>query len=415
MAIKPRICGIVAEYNPFHCGHGALIREARRAGMQAVAVVMSGNFVQRGEPALFYKWARAKAALLCGADLVLELPVPWAVAGAEAFAHGAVFLLDALGCADMLAFGSECGDAGRLRAAARAVRSPLLKPLLHKELKTGASFAQARQAAVERLADAETAGLFREPNNILGIEYCKALDALGSGIEPFTVGRIGSRHDAPETPAAGKFASSSQIRRLILNGEPFEGLIPEAAAQIARTELESGRAPATLKPVETAILAKLRCMGPEELALLPDVSEGLENRIYAAAREAVSLEDLYGRVKSKRYAHARIRRIVLSAFLGLERRQLPQTPPYLRVLGHNERGREILHAAKRTARLPIMTNASDILSLDKGARDVFELENRAADLFALCVPRVQPCGLEMTRAYWERMYLFGYSNQRDRL
>ena len=414
MVGKPLIAGIVAEFNPLHSGHASLIRKVREAGCDAVVVVMSGNFVQRGEPALFYKWPRARAALACGADLVLELPLPWAAAGAERFALGAVSILSALGCVGVLAFGSENGDAAGLQRAAKAVCSPALRPLLRKKLASGIPFAAAREDAVRELFGGETADLLQEPNNILGIEYCKALDRLGSPMRPLAFLRSGSPHDAGGAPDEGEFASSSQIRELILNGRPFSRLVPPEAGEIYRQEMDAGRAPALLKRAETAVLAKMRCMSRGDFRDLPDVSEGLENRIYESARAAVSLEDLYARIKSKRYPLARVRRIVLSAFLGLTA-DFPRLPPYLRLLGFSEKGRRILNTAKKTASLPIAANVSDILSLDKTADNVFELENRATDLYSLCTPCAEPCGLEMTCACWERKYLFGYSDKRNKL
>ncbi len=387
------VAGIVSEYNPFHLGHAAHISQTRLAGATHVVAVMSGNFVQRGEPAVLSKWARARQALENGADLVIELPLPWALSGAERFAYGSVALLDALG-ADLLSFGSECGNAAELERAARALGSPALREALRSGLKDGSTFAKARQSAIHSLCDEKTALLLREPNNILGIEYIKALHKLGSKMTPFTIQRIGAAHDAPQ--AESGIASASMIRSLIQSGGDFAAHMPKAAADILKAEISSGRAPADILRIERAILAKLRTMSREEFGSLPDVSEGLENRIYAAVRKASTLEELYDSVKTKRYTHARIRRIILSAFLGLNSSLSDGVPPYLRVIGFNSRGLEILHSAKMTTKLPIITNSSDILSLDSKARNMIELEGRSADLFALCMPHAAPCGLDMT-------------------
>lgn len=394
MAAYPLISGIVSEYNPFHLGHTALIEKTRLAGASHIVAVMSGNFVQRGEPAIMSKWSRARAALMNGVDLVIELPLPWAMSGAEHFAFGAVSLLDALGCVDSISFGSESGDAALLQNAAKAVLCPNLKAELHKQLKSGATFAKARQAAIENLFDEQTAILLQSPNNILGIEYCKALIKLKSQIMPFTIKRIGAQHDAKSKNEA--IVSSSQIRELIRAGSNAEAFMPRTAAKILAEEIACGSAPADTVKLETAILAKLRCMSREDFGSLPDVSEGLENRIYHAVREAVSLEDLYAKVKSKRYTHARIRRLIFSAFLGLRNDSFPSSPPYVRVIGFNESGKEILHIAKSTTKLPIITNSSAILSLDKSAKNVFELECKSTDIFALSLPHIRKCGLEMT-------------------
>jgi predicted nucleotidyltransferase len=387
----------VSEYNPFHFGHAALIEKTRLAGATHMIAVMSGNFVQRGEPAILSKWARTRMALQNGIDLVIELPLPWAMSGAEHFAFGAVSLLNALGCVDSISFGSECGNVKLLQNAAQAVLSPRLKQELQQYLKDGATFAKARQAAIEHLFDSETAMLLENPNNILGIEYCKALRKLNSSITPFTVKRIGAQHD--EKNVSGEpdtILSSSQIREKLRAGIDAAPFLPPAAAKILAEEIACGNAPADAAKLETAILIKLRGMSREEFGFLPDISEGLENRIYHAVREAVSLDDLYDKVKSKRYTHARIRRLIYSAFLGLQNDSIPPTPPYVRVLGFNQSGKEILHLAKSTTKLPIITNSSDILSLDKHARNMIELECNSTDVFVLSLPHVRQCGLEMT-------------------
>lgn len=405
MTKKPLISGIVAEFNPLHLGHRYLLQRAGQASPGGVAVVMSGNFVQRGEPAAFYKWPRALAAIQCGADLVLELPVSFAVAGAERFAFGAVSVLDALGCVDNLVFGSECGRVQPLQKIAAVLQGREFQDLLRHRLQPGISFAAARQAAVRELLGSPS-DLLNEPNNILGIEYCKALLRLASSMQPQTLQRIGAPHDA-QTFATHPFASASQIRGQIFRQEPFSGSVPAQAAQILQHELDAGRAPASLSAVETAVLARLRTMSREELSQLPDISEGLENRIYSSVRTVVSMEQLIAAVKSKRYSHARIRRILLSAFLGLDRQQLPDSPAYLRVLAFNETGREILRTAKRSARLPLLVNAADADALDKTGKTMFEAECRATDLYSLCTPVKGPCGLDMTCAYWERKDFFG--------
>jgi predicted nucleotidyltransferase len=387
------IAGIVSEYNPFHLGHAAHISQTRLAGATHVVAVMSGNFVQRGEPAILSKWVRAQQALENGVDLVVELPLPWALSGAEKFAYGSVALLDALG-ADLLSFGSECGNTDQLEQAAQALNSPTLREALRSGLKDGSTFAKARQSAIHGLYGEKTALLLREPNNILGIEYIKALRKLDSKMKPFTIKRIGAAHDAPQ--AEGEIASASMIRGRIRSGEDFTAHLPKTAADLVKDEISAGRAPADISRIERAILAKLRTISREEFASLPDVSEGLENRIYGAVRKASTLEELYDAVKTKRYTHARIRRIILCAFLGLNSSFSNGIPPYLRIIGFNRRGLEILHSAKMTTKLPIITNSSDILSLDSKARNMIELESRSTDLFALCMPHAAPCGLDRT-------------------
>lgn len=388
-----QIAGIICEYNPFHLGHLALIEETRRQGATHIAAVMSGNFVQRGAPALLDKRARAKQALLCGTDLVVELPLPWAMSTAETFARGGVFLLDNLG-AQTISFGSECGDAEKLIRLAELLLSPALPPLLRQELRGGCTFARARARAVEKLAGPEMAGLLQNPNNTLGVEYCKALCSLHASMHVFTMKRIGAAHDSHA--GEGATASASLIRSLAVEGGDYAQYMPLPAAEILRAELAAGRAPASLARMERAILAKLRELGPAEFFALPDISEGLENRLYAAVRKATSLEELYTLVKTKRYTLARIRRLILSAFLGVTDATAKGLPPYLHILGMNRRGTEILHVSKMTTKRPIVANSSDTLSLDNNAKNVIELESKSTDIYSLFLPNPGPCGREWT-------------------
>ena len=389
-----RIVGIIAEYNPFHLGHSALIQKVRSEGATYIVAVMSGNFVQRGEPAVLSKWARARQALSCGVDLVMELPLPWAMAGAEKFALGGVSLLKELG-ADTIAFGSECGNIQPLEIAANLLLSTEFKTVLQKHLNSGITFAAARQKSLQELAGNTVSELLRSPNNTLGIEYLKAIQSLGADLAPYTMKRTGPAHDSGDICSG--IASASHIRSLLADSRTdWDAFLPDASAAVLRSELEAGRAPADFRYLERAVLAKLRGMDAESIARLPDVSEGLENRILAAVRTAGTLEDLYAAVKSKRYTHARIRRIVLSAFLGLESGLSAGLPPYLRILGFTQNGRELLPMIKMTTKLPIITNSSDIFSLDSTAANVFELERKASDLYALSLPRVAPMGRELT-------------------
>lgn len=385
--------GIICEYNPFHFGHGYLIRQLREHGATHIVAVMSGNFVQRGEAAILSKHARTLQALLCGADLVVELPLPWAVSGAERFALGGVSLLDAIG-ADFIGFGSECGNVERLKEASLALSSPLLRESMRGMLEKGSTFAAARQSAVGQLYGKETAELLRDPNNILGIEYLKAIDRIGSGITPLTVRRHGSAHDAKS--CCGPYASSGQIRELLQKGLDVSALMPPAAFSVLQEEMRAGKAPASLFRAERAVLAQLRRMTRSDFAALPDLSEGLENRIFSAARQATGLEELYSLAKTKRYPLARIRRTVLSAFLGLQAGHCHGFPPYIRVLGIGERGPEILQRAKAAAKLPIVSRPAGLSALGDSARALADLESRAADLYALCLPKTAPCGLDRT-------------------
>ena len=372
--------GIVAEYNPFHRGHAWHIAETRRrlGGEAPVVCVMSGHWVQRGECALADKWLRAALALDRGADLVVELPTPWAMASAESFARGAVSLLAATGVVDVLSFGSETGELAPLEEAAAALDAPDYPERLRAALGRGLSFPAARQ-------EAAGAACLSAPNNNLGVEYLRSLRALGSTIRPLTVPRQGAGHDGP---AAGGFASASELRRLLRAGRG-----EEAAPYL--TAPWSGEL-ADMQHIERAVLARLRTMGEGDWAALPDGggAEGLPSRLAKAAREAVSLEDFYTRAKTRRYTHARLRRLALAAFLGLRAAERPAAPPYVRVLGLGGRGRVLLRRMKDTCPLPVIVKPAQARELDGPARTLFESEARYTDLYGLCFPAPRPCGAE---------------------
>ena len=372
--------GIVAEYNPFHRGHAWHIAETRRrlGGEAPVVCVMSGHWVQRGECALADKWLRAALALDRGADLVVELPTPWAMASAESFARGAVSLLAATGVVDVLSFGSETGELAPLEAAAAALDAPDYPERLRAALGRGLSFPAARQ-------EAAGAACLSAPNNNLGVEYLRSLRALGSTIRPLTVPRQGAGHDGP---AAGGFASASELRRLLRAGRGAE-----AAPYL--TAPWSGEL-ADMQHIERAVLARLRTMGEGDWAALPDGggAEGLPSRLAKAAREAVSLEDFYTRAKTRRYPHARLRRLALAAFLDLRAAERPAAPPYVRVLGLGGRGRALLRKMKDTCPLPVIVKPAQARELDGPARTIFQAEARYTDLYGLCFPAPRPCGAE---------------------
>lgn len=372
--------GIVAEYNPFHRGHAWHIAETRRrlGGDAPVVCVMSGHWVQRGECALADKWLRAALALDRGADLVVELPTPWAMASAESFARGAVSLLAATGVVNVLSFGSETGELAPLEEAAAALDAPDYPERLRAALGRGLSFPAARQ-------EAAGAACLSAPNNNLGVEYLRSLRALGSTIRPLTVPRQGAGHDGP---AAGGFASASELRRLLRAGRG-----EEAAPYL--TAPWSGEL-ADMQHIERAVLARLRTMGEGDWAALPDGggAEGLPSRLAKAAREAVSLEDFYTRAKTRRYPHARLRRLALAAFLGLRAAERPAAPPYVRVLGLGGQGRVLLRRMKDTCPLPVIVKPAQARELDGPARTLFESEARYTDLYGLCFPAPRPCGAE---------------------
>lgn len=382
---------ITAEYNPFHKGHRWQLEQVRAAGASHVAVVMSPDFTQRGTPAIFPKRLRAQAALENGADLVLELPVCYALAGAQRFAFGAVQLAAAMGCVDLLAFGAEDADLVQLRQACTALQQEEVNQTIRQLLQSGITFAKARERAVAAVYGEKTALLLQKPNNILAIEYLCQLEKLPDAhIQPLALGRIGNTHDGEPV---GEFASASFLRGLILEGrwEQAQRYLPQNVWQLYRQAQQEGQI-ADLQLGERAVLSALRRMEKNEMTQLADLSEGLENRLYRASREACSLEQLYAAVKSKRYPLARVRRLVMNAFLQLPAQMQTLPPPYLRVLGMNERGKQIVSAMKQTASLPVSTSLMKLARSTEAARQWAQVEAAACDQYSIFCRQVQASG-----------------------
>ena len=377
-----RVVGIVTEFNPFHNGHALLLERAREAMGEDTAVVccMSGDFVQRGEAAVWSKFARAEAAARCGADLVFELPLPWALSSAEGFARGGVGLLASLGVVDCLCFGSECGETEPLERAAEALLSPALAAELRRELESGIPFAAARQRALAAVTDEETARLVETPNNILAIEYIRAIYELGLDLGFMTVRREGAEHDGQ---GEGSIRSASELRSRITTGKSCSGFMPDAALAVFDREAERGRGPVLMETLEPMLLARLRMLPDEEFGRLPDASEGLGNRLRAAVRDEPTLNGVLAAAKSKRYALSRIRRMTMCACLGVREGMAEGVPPYARLLAASERGRELLRRAQDKSRIPIITKAAAARQLPRDTLSVFELGSGARDLYVL--------------------------------
>lgn len=376
--------GIVAEYNPFHSGHVWHITQTRRLLPEetAVVAVMSGNWVQRGECAITDKWTRAKMALAGGVDLVLELPTVWAAASTESFARGAMAVLEATGVVDILSFGSECGQIAPLKELASCLNSPEFSHTLRQELGPKKSFAQCRRQAAERLLGPGIAALLDTPNNNLGVEY---LRFLPPGMEAVTVPRRGAAHDGG---IAGEFASASLLRRWIRAGDmtsvsPFLPMPWKGES-------------ADMKYLERPLIARLRSITLAETESLPDSGDGLAARLLYAARQTAELEELYTLTKTRVYAHSRVRRLALYALLGLRKEDIPSTPPYIRILGFNRRGQTLLKEMNQKSSLPFFVKPAHVRRCSKESQQLFALEERFSDLFALCFPTPCPCGLEWT-------------------
>lgn len=376
--------GIITEYNPLHYGHAYLMEQLRkRLGADtAVVCAMSGNFVQRGDFALIGKHHRAAAAVACGADLVLELPVPWATSSAERFAQGGVATLVATGLLTHLGFGSECGDVDALQTVAKTLGHDQYPIRLKEALLTGISFPKAREQALAQLLG-DQANLLSTPNNALAVSYCQALQTMAPQVQVVTIPRVGASHDGD---AVGNIASASGVRQLVQAGEDVSRFLPAPMAKALEQEMAAGRAPVFASHSQRAILAKLRTMTLEDYRLLDEGNEGLYNRFYKESRTATSLDGLLMAVKTKRYPYARLRRMALWGYLGLSPQTVPDTVPYVRVLAANERGRDLLGQMRTTATVPVLTKPADVAKLSPQAQRLFEMEVRATDLYTLSYP-----------------------------
>ncbi|MGI6085656.1 MAG: nucleotidyltransferase [Acetivibrionales bacterium] len=409
------VVGIIAEYNPLHLGHVHHLETARAiTGAHGLICVLSSNFVQRGEPALVSKWARAQMALSSGADLVIELPSAFSCASAEYFSAGAVSVLHNTGIVDYLCFGSEEGNIGVLETAAEqfAFESEPFKENLKEGLNGGLSYAVARQKALESVlsdlkrnndsCDYENkadsiVNAISKPNNILGIEYIKALIRMNSPIKPVTIKRIGQGYNSMKHTSS--YASATAIRshiqelsagNLLCDTDAFlhNNLSPECLKTLLG-EFNSGRGPVFPQAFENILLYAFRTKSVSEIRSLPYMEEGLENRLKQAAQKSASYDELVRRVVTKRYPASRIRRILFSMLTGMTGEFLEELKnngyaQYIKILGFNETGRALLADIKKKARLPIITKPASYGELDsRPAEKLFEYETKATDVYAL--------------------------------
>lgn len=368
--------GIVAEYNPFHGGHQYQIRKIREScgADTPVVAVMSGDFVQRGEAASYDKFTRAEAAVRGGVSLVIELPLPWSLSSAEGFARGGVGLLGATGVVGALSFGSESGDLSAIEKTAAVLDTPEYNETLKAMLTGGTPFAAARAGAARALLG-NTAAVLNTPNDLLAVEYLRAAAKLGHTFKYIPIRREGSVHDG-----AG---SASELRALLREGESLAGRIPGEAWDVFRCADEAGRGFVSPESLRTAILSRLRERTPEDFAAVPDAAEGLHFRLYEAARRGVSPEEIADLARSKRYAHARLRRMVMCAALGVRAGDADGIPPYIRVLAFDARGAALLREMKTSAALPVVVKSARVKDENESIQRLFDLGSRAHDLYVL--------------------------------
>ena len=377
-----KIAGIICEYNPLHLGHRKQIDLLKAQGY-AVVCLMSGNFVQRGEPAIFDKTVRAKAAVDVGADLVLELPIPYALSSAEGFAAGGVQILSKL-CHE-LCFGAENAEPEPLMALARGLLSPEFSQKLRPHLDAGLSFPTARSKALAEMG--LPASLLDTPNNILAVEYCKAILSQNSPMAVLPIVRDGSYHD--EEPDAEN-PSATALRNLLKKQQAWQCFVPEAAiACFENAPIHS------LHTAETAILYRLRTMTEEEFDALPYGSEGLWRKLMHACRTCSTLDEIIAATKSKRYTRTRIDRMILCAFLELTAGDLKSPVPYCRVLAFNDTGRIILNNAKE---------AGFFVNIGENTRHPYQdMERRATSLYGLFAATPEaPNAEEKYRIYYKK-------------
>ena len=379
-----KITGIICEYNPLHLGHKKQLDAIRSSDPTGgIVCLMSGNYVQRGAPAVFDKMLRAQAAVLSGADLVLELPVTYTLSSAEGFASGGVEILSQF--CDELCFGAENADSALLMNLAKALLSEEFSTELKVQLEKGLSFPSARQAALESIGF--NASALSLPNNILAVEYCKAILTQNSQLKPNVILRQGGYHDTlPDT----ENPSATSLRTMIERGNDWTAFVPpQALPCFANAAIH------TISQGERAILAKLRTMSDAEFETLPYGSEGLWRKLMHVSRQATTHADIIAATKSKRYTRTRIDRMILCAFLGITKQMLSSPVPYVRVLALNDKGRQILKEARINGRF-----------VNVGERQVEpyqDLEDRCGALYGLfCIQPERPDIEGQYRVFYNR-------------
>ena len=343
---------IVSEFNPLHYGHAYLFEQARAHGAETVTCVMSGNSTQRGELAIVDKYERARAAIECGADLVLELPFPWCSASAEYFANAAVYVASFFG--DTLFFGSECSDIEFLYDAAKYCTTEEFTAEYDLSLRNGEGSAN---AFIECLSKKGFSNVFS--NDLLGISYIKSIISNGYSLVPITTQRVGAGYNDTQS-YSDRFSSATAIRTLIEQGryDELSSLVPPPMARILINEIENGRV-TVLSEADSAILSYFRLSSPEELYGVADTSGGIANRLINVSRQSVSAADMIERLKTKRYTDAKMRRAMLYCLTKTPQECIRALPAYTTLLGANEKGRALLSKNKKQNGICVVTKSAD--------------------------------------------------------
>lgn len=385
-----KVAAVIAEYNPFHNGHLYHLNETRRSGATHIVAIMSGSFTQRGEPAVFSKYTRASAAVKNGVDLVLELPVRYSLSSAQHFAEGAVSLVKGIGCVDLLSFGCECDNLDDLiYGASVSGREDIISHA--KELyKNGLRYPDALSAALCEKGFYSISEILSKPNNLLAVEYLKALDSCS--IMPLAVKRSGSGHDSLQL---SDFPSASLIRSMIYKNKDFYPYVPENTREIYENSIMNNRYYLN-SSLDLPMLFRLRMMSRKQFEEITDCSDGLGDRIYSASRTAVSAENVVKKASTKRYTVSRIRRALMNAFIGIECNSFPPVP-YARILAIGPGGQDILKIMKSTAGIPVSGSFKTLLgSSEPLVQNILYEEERASNILGLLMADVSPCGADYT-------------------
>jgi len=398
-----KILGLITEYNPFHNGHLYHLNASKEiTGATHTIAVMSGNFLQRGEPAIVHKWERAKMAVKSGVDLIIEIPTSYACSTAELFAYGSISLLNKLGAVNCISFGSEIGNIDLLLKIVDVLSSssPEFEEILKEHVNLGSTFPVARSIALVKYFKEikgytdENLNLISEivknPNNILGIEYLKAIKELKSPIIPYTITRKSAHYHSKDINNSS-IASATAIREHLFNNKSISDLssvLPSTTFNILSSSIEDNIAPIFSTDFQQSILSILRRSNLEDIKNVFDVVEGLENRIFQCSNKVNTLPELYNCIKSKRYTSTRIQRILMHILLNINKDDIflfnnNGGPQYARILAFNYKGREILQTLKSTSSIPIISNLKHYRPQNKIAEQMLNIDIRATNIYSL--------------------------------
>lgn len=384
-----KVVAIISEYNPFHLGHKYQVDELRRTLGEdtAIVAIMSGNFTQRAEPAVCDKTIRAKAAVECGVNLVLELPFPFCMSSAEFFAKSGVLIASKIGVVDYLAFGSESGDIGEISDIASTMISDEYKLTLdglisdneYKEY----GYPELCQIALSRVYGKEISRDFFTPNNILGIEYIKAIHEFGAAITPITVKREGSGYHDIINPMA-KFQSATAIREELAD-ENLSALdfVPEKAKEIYLEAIEDGKMPSNISRLDLSVITSFRLNSPASDKDIHEAAGGLYNRLCDISAEATSISSLTSMAETKKYTKTRIKRAIWNTYFGVTSSDVRALPSYTQVLAMDSVGRSLLKRIKKMSDFPVITKPSSYKELGFEVCLQKEMSNKADSVFGL--------------------------------